>query len=178
MTNSKLFKILPGLLFIVGAFGVSITTFVGQNLGADQPRRARKSVGTAFALAAGTITVLMVPMMIFAPRLVGFFNPKAEVIQFGTLLLRVISPFYLIYCVHDIFGGALRGAGNGKAPMLITLICFVGFRQLYLYVVANFICNEVLPIAMSFPAGWILSSTLVILYFKRTKLTNTKLVDQ
>ena len=120
----------------------------------------------------------MAPMMIFAPQLVRFFNPTEEVITFGTLLLRLVSPFYLIYCVHDTLGGALRGAGNGKVPMIITLVCFVAFRQLYLFVMANYICNEVIPIVMSFPTGWVLSSTLVFIYFLRTKLTNSRLVDE
>ena len=159
------------------SLSLSITTFVGQNLGANQAQRARKSVGTAFALSAGTITVLMIPMMIFAPQLVAFFNPKQEVVEFGTMLLRMISPFYLVYCVHDTLGGALRGAGNGKIPMIFTLVCFVGFRQLYLFVMANYICNEVLPIAMSYPAGWLLSAGLMLVYFCRTKLTATRLVD-
>lgn len=159
------------------SLSLSITTFVGQNLGAGLPQRAKKSVGTAFLLSAGTALVLMIPVMIFAPQLVGFFNPNEDVIAFGALLLRRISPFYLVYCVHDTLGGALRGAGNGKVPMIVTLVCLVGFRQVYLYVMANFICNEVIPIAMSFPAGWILSSTIVLIYFLRTNLTNTRLVD-
>ena len=71
----------------------------------------------------------------------------------------------------------MRGAGNGKVPMFITLGCFVVFRQLYLYVMANFICNEVVPIALSFPAGWVLSSVLTLIYYLRTKLTSTRLVD-
>ncbi|MBQ5866678.1 MAG: MATE family efflux transporter [Oscillospiraceae bacterium] len=159
------------------SLSLAITTFVGQNLGAGLGGRAKKSVGVAFCLSAGTAAVLMVPMMFFAPHLVAFFNPKPEVIRFGTQLLRIISPFYLVYCVHDTLGGALRGAGNGKVPMICTLVCLVGFRQLYLYVMAHFICNDVIPIAMSFPAGWLLSSTLVLIYFSRTKMTDTRLVD-
>ena len=159
------------------SLSLSITTFVGQNLGADQGARAKRGVGIAFALSSGTAALMLIPVMIFAPQLVGFFNPKPEVIVFGTQLLRIISPFYLVYCVHDTLGGALRGAGNGKVPMIFTLLCFVAFRQLYLFVMANYICNDVIPIAMSFPAGWILSSTLVLIYFCRTKLTSTRLVD-
>ena len=159
------------------SLSLSVTTFVGQNLGAGLPARAKKSVGTAFAMSAGTAIVLMIPVMVFAPRLVGFFNPNEEVIAFGSLLLRTISPFYLVYCVHDTLGGALRGAGNGKVPMIVTLVCMVGFRQVYLYVMANYICNEVIPIAFSFPAGWILSASIVLVYFLRTDLSSTKLVD-
>lgn len=170
-------KINQIIILPMQSISLAITTFVGQNLGAGLPQRAKKSVGTAFLLSAGTALVLMIPVMIFAPQLVGFFNPNTDVIAFGTLLLRRIAPFYLVYCVHDTLGGALRGAGNGKVPMMVTLGCLVGFRQVYLYVMANYICNEVIPIAMSFPAGWILSSALVLIYFLRTNLADSRLVD-
>ena len=159
------------------SLSLAVTTFVGQNLGAGLPKRAKKSVGTAFALSSGTAVVLMIPVMVFAPQLVGFFNPSEEVIAFGSLLLRTISPFYLVYCVHDTLGGALRGAGNGKIPMIVTLVCMVGFRQVYLFVMANYICNEVIPIAFSFPAGWILSASIVLIYFLRTNLSESRLVE-
>ena len=170
-------KINQLVLLPMQSISLSITTFVGQNLGAGLTDRARKSVGVAFGLSVGTSAILLLPVLLFAPQLVGFFNPNTEVITFGALLLRLLCPYFLIYCIHDTLGGALRGAGNGKIPMIITLVCFVAFRQLYLYVMANFICNEVIPIAMSFPAGWVLSSTLTLIYFLRTKLTGNRLID-
>ena len=169
-------KINQFVLLPMQSISLAITTFVGQNLGAGLPKRAKKSVAVALAMSAASAALLLIPVVIFAPSLVRFFNPVPEVVDFGTRLLRIISPFYLVYCVHDTLGGALRGAGNGKVPMLVTLCCFVGFRQLYLYVMANYICNEAIPIAMAFPAGWVLSAINVLIYFTRTKLTQTKLV--
>lgn len=169
-------KINQFVLLPMQSISLAITTFVGQNLGAGLPKRAKKSVAVALAMSAASAALLLIPVVIFAPSLVRFFNPVPEVVDFGTRLLRIISPFYLVYCVHDTLGGALRGAGNGKVPMLVTLCCFVGFRQLYLYVMANYICNEAIPIAMAFPAGWVLSAIIVLIYFARTKLTQTKLV--
>lgn len=171
-------KINQLVLLPMQSISLAITTFVGQNLGAGQRERARKSVGVAFGLSVGTSAVLLLPVLLFAPQLVRFFNPNGDVITFGALLLRMLCPFFLIYCIHDTLGGALRGAGNGKVPMIITLACFVFFRQLYLYVMANFICNEVIPIALSFPAGWVLSSTLTLIYFLRTNLSDSRLVEK
>lgn len=163
------------MLLPMQALSLAVTTFVGQNLGAGQPKRAKKSVGIALAMTVGSLAVIMVPLIMFAPQLVGFFNAKPEVVEFGTLLLRLITPFYLVYCIHDVVGGALRGAGNSKIPMFASLSCFVVFRQIYLYVMANHICNDVIPIAMAYPAGWMLSSILMAVYFKRTKLTGSTL---
>jgi len=166
------------LMFLpMQSLSLAATTFVGQNLGADQPERARKSVSVAMAMAMGSTLVLMAPVLIFAPSLVEFFNPKPEVVDFGTILLRWLSPFYVLCCINQILGGALRGAGNSKVPMMITLCSFVVFRQVYLFIMANFIANEVIPIALSYPAGWLLCSALMLIYFKRTKLTDTRIVE-
>jgi len=166
------------LMFLpMQSIALASTTFVGQNLGANQPKRARKGVGIALTIALCCTVVLLIPLMLFAPVLVEFFNSKLEVIEFGTLLLRVISPFYLLCCVNQVYISSLRGAGNSKIPMLITLGSFVVFRQIYLFVTANYISNTVIPIAMSYPAGWLLCTTLISMYYHRTKLTRTQLVD-
>ena len=152
------------------------TTFVGQNLGANQPKRAKKGVNMALTIALSCTVILLIPLMVFSPTLVAFFNNKPEVVEFGTLLLRILSPFYLFCCVNQVYISALRGAGNSKVSMLVTLGSFVAFRQLYLFITANYISNTVIPIAMSYPAGWILCTTLITIYYHRTNLSRTQLV--
>lgn len=158
------------------SLALAATTFVGQNLGANQPQRARRGVNSALLLAMGVTLLLMAPVLGFAPHLVAFFNSKAEVVAFGTLLLRWLSPFYVLCCCNQILGGALRGAGNSFVPMLIPLASFVAFRQVYLFIMSR-VCNEVLPIAMSYPAGWLVCSTAMLIYYKNVKLTRTRVVD-
>ena len=152
------------------------TTFVGQNLGANQPDRAKKGVNRALMIALSCTVTLLIPLMAFSPSLVRFFNDKPEVVEFGTLLLRILSPFYLLCCVNQVYISALRGAGNSKVAMIITLSSFVAFRQLYLFVMANYISNSVIPIAMSYPAGWLLCTSLVTIYYHRTNWFQTKLI--
>ena len=127
-------------------------------------------------LSLSATFILLIPVMIFAPGIVAFFNDKPEVISYGTLLLRWISPFYLLCCFNQIYSGALRGAGNSKAPMLIMLSSFVLFRQVYLFAMSR-ICNEIIPIAMSYPAGWLLCSTLTMLYYHKVNLGKNRLVE-
>ncbi|MGN0985100.1 MAG: MATE family efflux transporter [Candidatus Enterenecus sp.] len=154
------------------------TTFVGQNLGSGQPERARKGVRTAVAMAMVCTVVLMAPVLIFAPQLVAFFNSKPEVVEYGTLLQRLLSPFYVLCCVNQVLAGALRGAGNSRAPMIIMLSSFVVFRQIYLFIVANFISNQIVPIAMGYPAGWLVCSVLMLVYYKNAQLTRSRLVEE
>lgn len=155
------------LIFLpMQSIALASTTFVGQNLGSNQAERARKGVNRALALALSVTAVLVVPVMVFAPQIVRFFNSKPEVVEYGTLLLRWITPFYILCCFNQVYSGALRGAGNSKAPMIIMLSSFVVFRQVYLFVMSR-VWNEVLPIAMGYPAGWLLCGTLSGIYYHR-----------
>ncbi|MEE1280459.1 MAG: hypothetical protein UHH95_06510 [Oscillospiraceae bacterium] len=42
---------------------------------------------------------------------------------------------------------------------------------------ANFISNTFVPIALGYPAGWILRSIITVIYYKATPLNSIKLVD-
>ena len=64
----------------------------------------------------------LVPVMIFAPTLTAFFNAKPEVVEYGTLFLRWITPAYVLCCVNQIYSGVLRGAGYTRATAVITFI--------------------------------------------------------
>lgn len=165
------------ILLPVQSIALASTTFVGQNLGINQIQRAKHGIRTSLWLGIGTTVVIMIPVLFFAPQLVAFFNSKAEVVQYGTLLLRCISPFYVLSCFNQIYAGALRGSGNSRAPMVIMLCSFVLFRQCYLYIMANFISNEIIPIAMGYPAGWFVCSLLMVLYYRRVGLTHTRIVE-
>ncbi len=153
------------LLLPMQSIALASTTFVGQNLGKDHVKRARGGVRCAIILAIVSTVILMIPVMIFAPYFVMFFNPKAAVVTHGAMLLRLISPFYVLCCINQILAGALRGSGNTRAPMVILLFSFVFFRQAYLFVVANYVSNTVTWIAMAYPAGWLLASATLFLYY-------------
>ena len=166
------FNILP-----VSSISMAATTFVGQNLGAGDTPRAQQGVRRALGISLAVTAVLMVPVLVFAPQLTAFFNRKAEVVAYGTLLLRYISPFYLLCCINQIYSGALRGAGNSQVPMVIMLGSFVVFRQIYLYIVSHFITNTLLPLAMGYPAGWLVCSAATLLYYRRAALGRQRLVE-
>ena len=165
------------LLFLpMQSISLATTTFVGQNLGKGLVQRARKGINISLLVACSATVILMIPVIAFAPSLAAFFNAKAEVIDYASLFLQWLTPFYVLCCFNQIHGAALRGAGNSRATMIITLCSFVGFRQLYLFVM-SMVCNETLPIAMAYPAGWLLCSIITAIYYHTAQLGKTRLVD-
>lgn len=168
---------IDSLLFLpMQSIALASTTFVGQNLGKGQVARAKKGITYSLFISLSATAIMMVPVMVFAPQLVGFLNGKPEVVAYGTLLLRWLTPFYLLCCFNQIYASALRGAGNSRAPMIIMVASFVGFRQAYLFCMSR-ICNEIIPIALSYPAGWVLCSLSCFIYYHHVRLDKHRIVE-
>lgn len=159
------------VLLPMQSFALASTTFVGQNIGQNQVERAQKGANSALGISILATAILAIPIMIFSGAFVRFFNSNEDIIRYGAIFIRMLIPFYLMWCVNQIYSGALRGVGKSTGPMIIMIASFVLFRQAYLFVVANFISNTIYPIAMGFPAGWVLSAIITLIYYKITGLT-------
>lgn len=158
------------LLFLpMNSLALATQTFVGQNLGRKLTDRTRQGVRTSLFMCMLCTAVLIIPVVAFAPSLVRFFIDESEagVIHYGTLFLRMISPFYIMCCLNQIYGGALRGAGEARTSMVVMLGSFVLFRQIYLFVVSNYVSNTVVAISLGYPLGWLLCSILMFVFYKR-----------
>ena len=166
------------LLFLpMQSVALASTTFVGQNLGIDQVARAEegRAHGVHHVRRRNRHSDSPAAHLRAAARLV--LQRQAEVVAYGSMLLRYCSPFYVFCCVNQVYSGVLRGAGNSRAPMIIMLSSFVVFRQIYLFIMANFISNTIIPIALGYPAGWLVCSTLTLLYYRHADLSKSRLVE-
>lgn len=165
------------------SISLASTTFVGQNIGAGQIDRAKKGTRVATGMSLLVTVILMIPVMIFARQLVGMFNSDAEVLSYGAMLIRLITPFYVLCCANQVYAGALRGAGAVKAPMYIMLGSFVVFRQIYLFAVSK-IANTITWVALGYPFGWIVATVASLIYYyfgnweKRCGLKNTRMEEK
>ena len=152
------------------SIGLAITTFMGQNIGAGNSERAIKGVKTATRMNVVTAIVLLTFLWVVAPYLIYIFNQDEEVIHYGTIFLRTMSPFFLCVAYNQIHNGALKGAGNTKIPMIIMMSCFIVFRQIYLFVISRVI-NTPIAIALGYPLGWLLCTIILSIYYKKVDIT-------
>ena len=104
--------------------GNAAATLVGQNLGANRPDRAEKSVWRAARYNTIFMTVLGALFVIFAPQIVGLFADDAEILRYGTSCLRILGFGYPVYAVGMIVIQAINGAGDTRMPSLLNFICF------------------------------------------------------
>ncbi len=165
------------LLLPMQTVAISATTFVGQNLGAGKDARAKRGVSISLLLSLASSAIIMIPLLVFAPYAVAFFNDSPDIVTLALEVVYWVTPMYLVCCYNQVSAAALRGAGNAKVPMIIMVSSFVGVRQIYLFVMANFISNTFIPIIYSMPVGWLAASLGLFVYNMFAKNMKKSLID-
>lgn len=151
---------------VSGAFGVSITTFVGQNYGAQQYDRIRKSVWICLGMSVTLIGGLSALVIYFRHFILGIFSADPEVIRLGAYVMLWTVPFNAVFMPVEIFGGAMRGCGSAVIPTAITATCVCLFRVVWLLtVVSRFHMLETL--LLCYPVSWCLAAVTFFITYLR-----------
>lgn len=149
----------------ISAFGVAITTFVGQNYGARKNDRVRKGVRTALGLSLLVTLVLSTLLYLFGIDLFRLFTSDETVIATGLDMLHFLVPTYVTYICIEIFSGALRGMGNSFIPMLLTGMGVCAFRVIWILLAVP-VWPQYHTVIISYPLTWATTSVLFFLYYQ------------
>ena len=144
---------------------MAATTFVSQNVGAGNRRRADRGTVCAMGLTLGITGAVAALLVGFAPGAVRLFSPDPDVIAFGVLFIRVNVFFLLFNCINHVLAAALRGQGDSRGPMIIMLATFVGVRQLYLLLVTRLVANTPTLVGFGYPVGWMCCCAAELAYY-------------
>jgi len=110
---------LPGL-----GFATAAGALVGQSLGAGQPQQAERSGWAAQAMAIAMMSSAGVALFAAARPIAGLFVDDPAVIADAVAFIRVLAVCQPLMAVDFVMGGALRGAGDTRFPLLTALIAF------------------------------------------------------
>lgn len=146
------------------AFGISITTFVGQNYGAGKMDRVRKSTRVCLCMDFVVSFVLVVILIGARSILFGLFTTDETVVQIGSDMLLFITPWYIVYVFIEVLAGSLRGRGNVIVPVVITLVGVCVLRIIWLAGVLEF-SPTIHSIIFSYPVTWVITALAFIGYY-------------
>ena len=160
-----------------GAFGIAITTFVGQNYGAGRHDRVLKSTRVCLAID-GIASLILTLFLIFARGILfRIFTNDPAVIKIGCDMLFLIAPWYMSFIFIEVLSGALRGIGDVVVPMIITMLGVCALRVIWIIGALN-IHPTVETIIFSYPVTWLSTAILFIIYYiirtKRLKCPEIK----
>lgn len=160
---------IEGFAFLpITCFAMSLTTFIGQNLGARQLERAKK--GAVFGIFCSMSLAELVGLCVFflMPYLAAAFDNSAAVVEIATRQAHVEALFYCLLAFSHCIAGIVRGAGKSTVPMLVMLASWCLIRITYITVTVHFI-PKLSVIFWAYPLTWSISSIIFLLYFVKGK---------
>ena len=151
---------------IMSAYGVSITTFAGQNFGAGKYDRIHKSVRVCIGMSAFTSVLLSAIVLVGGRFFLGLFTDDPGVADIGMSIIHVIAPTYITYICIEILGGTARGCGDSIIPMLLTCFGVCVLRVIWILGIVP-IHRDLATVAFSYPLTWAVTSVMFIVYYLR-----------
>lgn len=149
-----------------GAFGMSVTTFVGQNFGAQKYSRIRRSVRTGLYISVPVMALISLTFAVFRETILGIFTEDPAVIAAGAYIVLMIVPYNAIFMPIEIFGSAMRGTGYSLVPTAITGSCICLFRVLWLVTVVSR-WHTLTMLTVCYPLSWCLASLIFTFVYLR-----------
>lgn len=154
------FNILPVL-----SISMAVTTFTGQNVGANRLDRVKKGMYSSLIMVLVYTIFIGAVLLIFSHQVLGLFTHSAQVIMYGQLAMKYFCPYYFLLGILNVFAGTVRGAGKGIPPMIILLFSMCIFRILWIKIALPFY-SSIDGVFILYPISWLVGAILMILYTK------------
>lgn len=152
--------------FVVGfGFSIAASTLVGQHLGAGDPDAAARSGWRAMGMSVGVMLVFAAIILLAAEPLARFLIDDDEVVRLTVVFIYVLGSVQALMAIEFSLGGALRGAGDTRFPLITVLSGLFGARIL----LAGIFAWRGLPVEWIFAAliaDYIVKATMLTLRFR------------
>lgn len=149
---------------MINSFGISVTTFVGQNYGAGKPERVRKGVGSCMVMTVAASVFMS--WLIYNWGVYGYelFTTDQDVVRIGIEMMRYLAPMYVTYVAIEILSGAMRGVGDCWIPMLLCLVGICVIRVAWVLFAVP-LKRDIYTIMFSYPLTWSTTTVLFVIYY-------------
>ncbi|MFO8234789.1 MAG: MATE family efflux transporter [Bacteroidales bacterium] len=144
-------------------FATALSTFVGQNLGANKEERVKKGYIETLKMSSVISLLVTVVVLLFGTFIMGLFTQDSSVIEVGVEYLTIVGSFYLVFSMMFVTSGVLRGAGATVVPMITTIFSLWGIRIPGAYLLSERL--GAVGIWWSIPIGWVLGFLMAYAYY-------------
>ena len=155
------------------SFGMAMTTFAGQNVGAKKYDRVLKGAKQGTAIAVATSTVITGIILIFGKYLMHIFTDTVELVDLSVYIMRILAVGYIAMAVTQCLAGVMRGAGDTVTPMWLSLFTTVIVRVPIAYGISFLTRTPELPfgrlecIHISLLVTWLIGAALHTYFYIR-----------
>lgn len=158
-------KIVSFVMLVPSALMQSMASFVAQNIGAGNVKRAKKSMFTGIAVGVAFGIVMFALVLLKGDVLAGLFSTDAEVVRRGFEYLRGFAPETIVTAVLFSMVGYFNGSNQTLWVMIQGLIQTLLVRLPLAYYMSIQPNASLTKIGMSAPVATVVGIVLNIGFF-------------
>lgn len=154
-------------------FGMTMTTYVGQNIGAGRLDRVEEGTRQGLLIAVGVSTVITVILLLFGGYLMAVFTRTACLVALSMRFMRILAVGYVAMAVSQVLFGVMRGAGDTLTPMWVALITAFFLRVPLAYGLAYMTRSPSYPngrpesVFLSLVLAWVFGALISFYFYKK-----------
>jgi len=156
------------------AFSSALSSFTGQNIGANNPERIKSGLRSTMGISIAYSIFITILIVFFGQSMMRLFTTDPEVISIGQDYLIIVTSFYVFFAAMFTYTGLLRGAGATFVPMIITLLTLWVIRVPLSVFMSSFM--GVNGIWWALPVSWIIGLLATWLYYLSGRWKNKGVV--
>ncbi len=118
---------------ILNSFSQACTTFVGQNYGAGDVKRCKRTMLLCLLEGAIALALAIALILPFGKQLLSVFNNDPQVIDVGYIRLVTLMTAHIFSLCYEVLSGYLRGFGISVLPAVLTMVGVCGTRLSWIY---------------------------------------------
>ncbi len=168
MAGMVIFAKIEGFMYYPAfAYGMALTGFIGQNLGAGRLDRVEEAMRVSRRTAIGVTLTMSAFLMLLAEPILGFFTEDPATLANGLAAVYWIFPVYFLYSLNQVYIGGLKGLGETGVPMLSALVAYALFRVVW--------CETLLPywhdmavIYTAYDVSFVISMLILVPSYRHT----------
>ena len=155
------------------SFGTAMTTYAGQNVGAQKYDRVTLGAKQGTFMAVGCSAVITILILLFGKELMHIFTETISLVELSYSLMKILAVGYIAMAVTQSLSGIMRGAGDTVTPMWISLITTVVVRVPIAYIISYMTRTAELPfgrqecIQISLLSSWLMGAALTTFFYLR-----------
>jgi len=172
MAASAAYGRIDGFIYMpTQALGLSLSTFVGQNVGCGQYMRARRGVRSILIISVTTAMAIGALIFFNCEALLRIFTTEGKTIAVALEMMHFYATMAWTFTPSDILGSAIRGTGRTLGVTIVSAMCICVFRLIWMSTILR-AYHDVRLLYVLYPISWVLCSTCMIIYYLKTRKVN------
>jgi len=164
------------------SFGMAMTTYAGQNVGAKRLDRVELGTRQGLGIAVGISTFITIIILIFGRYLMNIFTDTVELVDLSMKMMRILAIGYIAMAVTQVLSGVMRGAGDTLTPMWLSLITTfflrvpIAYGLVFLTRSAQYPNGRPESVFISLVTAWVCGAMITAYFYKKGSWRNKALI--